>query len=65
MTEVSRNDLDMPYFRVGEEAVYVWKLKEILHSIEEDTRTDLLHCDFCAYYFAYDRLLFVENHELW
>lgn len=48
-----------------EEAVYVRKLGEIPDSIDANPGFDLVHRDFCAYYYPYDRLWFVENQDFW
>lgn len=64
-TEVPRSDLNMPYFRMAEEAVYIRKLGKILDSLDVTPREYLVHRYFCAYYYPHEQLWFVENHDLW
>lgn len=54
--EVPRNDLDMPYIHMADEAVYDQKLSEVLDNIVGNPRTKFVHRDLCANYYPHDQL---------
>lgn len=46
---VPREDLDVPLIRMSEETVYVLKLGQLLNTIADAPREELVNNDFCEY----------------
>lgn len=61
-TNLPRNDLDIPFVRVGEEGVYVRNVGKILDWLGENLREDLVHVEFWVFRYPYDDLWFFEAH---
>lgn len=55
----------MPFIRMSEESIYVHKVGELLNSLASASRDELVHRDFCVYWFPQDQLWFIESHEFW
>lgn len=53
------------FIRKSEEAVYLRKFGKLLDSLEDSPCVEYVHLDFCVYWFPYDQLWFIANHEVW
>lgn len=64
-TEVTHDNLDMPYARCKEEGVYVKLLGDLISVMDEDDREELAHQDSCCLRWTYDELWSIQRHYCW
>lgn len=65
LSNVSRDDLYLPFIRMSEETVYVRKDSEILYNLSDSPIDSVMHQYLCAHCFAHGHLSFIASDELW
>lgn len=65
-TVVPHDNLYMPYICAEQEEIYVDKIGELVEDLDEVGWEELAHCDFCCFYWPYDKMGFIHRHYyLW
>lgn len=64
-TFVTHANLFMSYTRAEEEEIHVGKLGELLDVLEESSREEMAHRDFCCFYCPYEEFWFIHRHYYW